>query len=291
MASFVAIDVETAADQCTICQIGVVYFYNGEVEWRWSSLVNPECRFKRQNIEVHGITGRMVREAPTWPAVFDCIASSIDGQTIVSHTDYDWRSLNEAANRYDLRLPSLAWIDSYELARSVWPEIGSHGLNVLTDRFRIEHKHHDALSDAEACGRVVLQALRETGSSLLDIGKPTLRHQTLTEWTSPWPHEDDCPRQGARDGPLFGFSAILSGTFESGKRRLSDWAARLGMDVVKSLGKKRQNAIVVLGHRDLEDFETEKSAKHLAAEEAIAEGRDVWIMTEVQFERLLEEYS
>ena len=54
---------------------------------------------------------------------------------------------------------------SVKLAKAVWPQLGSHRLNILADYFKLELDHHDALSDARACAEITLRAFR-SGTAL-----------------------------------------------------------------------------------------------------------------------------
>jgi len=64
--NFVTIDVETAnSDVGSICQIGLAKYLNGKLIDTYCTLVLPQTSFSGQNVEVHGITSRMVRDAPS----------------------------------------------------------------------------------------------------------------------------------------------------------------------------------------------------------------------------------
>ena len=46
MNKFIVIDIETAnPDLLSICQIGIVFFENGQVVTKWETLVNPQDYF------------------------------------------------------------------------------------------------------------------------------------------------------------------------------------------------------------------------------------------------------
>jgi DNA polymerase III epsilon subunit-like protein len=107
-ASFTAVDVETAnADRANICQIGIVRFEKGAVADDWQSLVNPEDYFHPLNVFVHGIDGRAMAGAPTWPQVVQAVNSRIDGQVLVCLTAFDRMSLTRACAKYDISAPAV----------------------------------------------------------------------------------------------------------------------------------------------------------------------------------------
>lgn len=45
-------------------------------------------------------------------------------------------------------------------ARKAWQELPSHKLNVVCEHLNIPLNHHDALSDAEACAKIAIEAIR-----------------------------------------------------------------------------------------------------------------------------------
>jgi len=62
--SFTFFDVETPNSRNnSICSIGIVHVKENEVIFSKEYLVNPEARFDNMNMEIHGITPRMVEHA------------------------------------------------------------------------------------------------------------------------------------------------------------------------------------------------------------------------------------
>jgi DNA polymerase III subunit epsilon len=167
--SFIAIDFETAnRERASICQIGLVGFSDGAISWEWSSLVNPECDFDDVNVRIHGIQSLHVRSAPTWPAILNEILPSIQGQFLVSHTRFDCEAFHAASNRYEIQPPNCHWVDSCDVTRKVWPDLPQHKLKFLCEKLGVHLTHHDALSDARACGTVFLHAMSATGLGISD---------------------------------------------------------------------------------------------------------------------------
>jgi DNA polymerase-3 subunit epsilon len=289
---FIAIDVETAnRDRGSICQIGLVCFNGEGIEWQWSTLVDPECEFEPHNIRIHRITPQHVIEAPKWPAVFACIADSLHGQTVVSHTNFDEYALMDACQRYGLPPPKSSWIDSHALARRTWPSFSRHGLAELCTAFDIELNHHDALSDAMACGRIVRLCLDGTPVTTAEMERRALaisnvRPRRASRYGVAG-HQDDVETEGAPDGPLFGHVVVLTGEFDGGKGPLAAHAASAGCRVEANFTRSRTTMLIV-GLRNPALGSDTKSTKQQRAEAAIAEGRDIRILTEVEFRRLVD---
>lgn len=293
---FIAVDVETANQtRSSLCQIGIVAFKGTIPQWEWSSLIDPEEPFDEFNIGIHGIRSVDVQTAPTFPIVLESIADRIQGRIVASHTAFDCDALTMAAQKYGLQFPGCKWIDTCEIARFAWPTLVNHKLDTLCRHFGIELNHHDALADAAACGRILTRALLDTGIGLRELSTRRLR-------SSPQPRSSHSSRSRARyserieltgrpGGPLQGHVLVCTGDFTIGEAQLAATAANLGCDVEERVRKKR-TTILVVGRRDPSQFNgKEKSQKQLDAETAIAEGRQITIMTEAEFLALAARYQ
>ncbi len=170
MLTFNSIDVETAnADRASICQIGVVHVYKGEIRDQWKTLIDPEDWFDPWNVEIHGIDEDAVRDSLTLPQVWDGLIRRLHGSVLVSHTSFDRTAVVRAANKYQLEQCQVTWLDSAKIARRAWPEkYGRRGFglkNVARD-LAITFNHHDALEDAKAAAQIVLCACESSGLDL-----------------------------------------------------------------------------------------------------------------------------
>lgn len=291
---FIAIDVETAnSDRSSICQIGLVAFDQDGLAWEWSSLVNPECDFDANNVRIHGVRSQDVATAPTWPDIMRAISPSLSERVIVSHSRFDCDALHSASLRYSREFPSCKWLDSVAVASVAWPELPRHNLKTLCSHFGIELNHHDALSDARACGTIMARAMRETDLGTAEwmrrVGaiSPSSRSQTIEK--ARIRYSEKIEARGVEGGPLSGHVLVCTGEFELGERALVDIASELGCDVRESFTK--QATILVVGYRDPTQFNgKEKSNKQLKAEAAVTEGRKVSIMSEREFVELAKYY-
>lgn len=293
--NFIAIDVETAnQSKSSICQVGLAAYSGAALLWKWSSLVNPEEPFDRINVEIHGLRSHDVESAPTFPTILEAIRASIHDQTIASHTSFDCDALNHAAQKYGLHLPPCHWIDTCEISRLAWPNLSDHKLKTLCKSLLIELQHHNALSDALACAEVLSRALQDTGLSLKELA-------TRVGLVSPTPYtsrsiqpkihySEKIELEGRPDGPLAGHVLACTGDFSIGEAQLAAIAANLGCNVEDRVSKKR-TTILVVGRRDPAQFNgKEKSKKQLDAETAIAEGRNITILSEQEFLKLADQY-
>lgn len=281
---FSVIDVETAnADFSSICQIGIAEFENGELINSWETLVNPEDYFDSHNTSIHGITNRMVKEAPTFPQILSEIVQRVNGKILFHHMPFDRLALNRVCYKYDLACLSPTWIDSAKVVRRTWKEFCSsgYGLKNITRHLGITFNHHNALEDAIATGKVLLKAFEISEMDLNDwlirVDKPinTYKNNSTT-----------IRLDGNSDGVLFGENIVFTGSLFLTRADAGKLAADLGCNVTNSVTKN--TTILVVGAQDnyrLAGYQ--KSSKHRKAEELLLKGLDLRILTEDDFRNLI----
>ncbi len=164
---FVVIDVETAcARASSICQIGIVGFKDGREVLTWETLVDPQDAFSPFNIRLHGIGPDHVAGKPTFPKLYGALLDHLGGRITVAHSMFDHGALSAACRIAGLPMIRSRWLDSVQVARHAWPDLPTHRLNALASHLGLEHRHHDALSDAQVAGWVLVRAMAHTGLDL-----------------------------------------------------------------------------------------------------------------------------
>lgn len=165
---FFALDVETSnSDRGSICQIGWVEFEDDRIVDEFESLVNPNAPFLQRNINVHGIKASDVEGAPTFEELYPYISERLTGQVIAHHSSFDWQAFAHACYLCNLNIPEVVWLDTRMLSKSLWPELENFQLPTVCEFLGVElRQHHDALSDARACGSIIVEA----GLSLDELG-------------------------------------------------------------------------------------------------------------------------
>ena len=164
--TFNAIDVETAnSNPASICQIGIVRVGHGKIKEQLSVLVDPEAPFSDFNVRLHGIDAEAIKGILALPGIYGDLCHILEGTPLVSHTSFDQRALDGAAERYGLMPIRTRWLDSSLIARRAWPGRFRHrwSLAVIAGELGISFRHHDALEDARAAGEIVLRACQHTG--------------------------------------------------------------------------------------------------------------------------------
>jgi DNA polymerase-3 subunit epsilon len=219
---FVVIDVETACSRVSsICQVGIVGFRAGQEVFSYETLVDPRDHFSSFNVRIHGIEPHRVIGQPDFAAIHDTVHGYLNGRITVAHSSFDKGALAAACRVHDRKMIEATWLDSVRVAKRAWPELSSHRLNVLSRFLGLDHRHHDALSDARAAGMVIVKAIDHTGIGL----RGWLSMSTARQNPAPKP---------APEGPLKGERiAILGGTRDGA---LAQWIASAGGRVVSSVG-------------------------------------------------------
>lgn len=167
--SFVAIDFETADyGRDSACAIALVRVEGDEIVAKTYALIRPP-RSQFQFTYIHGITWEQVKHEPTfgeiWPEMSAFLA---DTDYFVAHNaTFDKGVLETCCMKAGLKPPQLPFRCTVKLARQVW-RLPSNKLNLVCQHLNIPLNHHNALSDAEACARIVLEAgkLKAQKSSL-----------------------------------------------------------------------------------------------------------------------------
>ena len=187
MDSFVAIYFETAAWGAA-CAVGIAHFENGaKIEERYT-LLNPKISprsWDRGAIRIHGIRPDDVREAPTFTDVWPELIHYAACYPFVAHNaGFDMGVLRSEIERAGLPAPVISYGCSMRLARSAWPKRRmkdvedatvaelraapeNHKLSTLSEFLEIELEHHNALSDAIACGEITVRAVDRLGQNTL----------------------------------------------------------------------------------------------------------------------------
>ncbi|MFN4176450.1 exonuclease domain-containing protein [Phenylobacterium sp.] len=275
---FLALDVETAASgRHTICQVGVAGFRADEEVLAEEWLVDPGCAF--ENTWVHGLTADAVRGAPRFGQLHGVLASMLQGRVVVAHSAFDRTALRAACAAH--RRPEIParWLDSVVVARDVWPELENHRLPTVAAAIGHSFRHHSALEDARASGRIVIEAMRRTG-------------RELESWFARSPPRSPAGasastaaraalRRNGGEGPLAGHVVALTGEFTVGKAAMADLIAAAGGAVVS--GVTRKTTLLVAGNRDATLYDGKsKSGKQVRAEQLAAEGHPIEIVSEAE---------
>jgi len=160
-ASFVAIDFETAdCGRDSACAVGLVRVEGSRIVQRVHYLIRPpRARFVFTHL--HGITWEMVAREPTFGELWPRLAPMLKNLAFLSahNAAFDRSVLLACCDAFGVQPPPLLFLCTVELARKTW-DIFPTRLPDVCARLGIPLEHHNAVSDAEACARIVLEARR-----------------------------------------------------------------------------------------------------------------------------------
>lgn len=156
---FVALDFETADQgRDSACSIALVRVEKGRIVQREHHLIRPPRR-TFQFTSIHGISWLQVSNAPTfgelWPQLAACL---VGAQFIAAHNaSFDAGVMRACCEQAGLRPPSQPFVCTVQVARRAW-NLRPTKLPDVCRHLGLPLRHHDALSDAEACANIVLAA-------------------------------------------------------------------------------------------------------------------------------------
>ena len=190
--NFVSINFEIAGySPKNACSLGMVKYQDSKKVDSFYSLIQPPEIYTRPNFTaIHNLTVEDIKNVPTFAELWESkILPFIDGLPLAAHNaNFDMGVLLSALEFYKLYSPALRYFCSLELARSMWPSMKSYTLTAIAKEFDIEYKVHNALDNAETCGKIVLMAADEFHSadlknllSIVEMDIKTVNKRTLSD--------------------------------------------------------------------------------------------------------------
>jgi DNA polymerase-3 subunit epsilon len=169
---WVAIDFETASrERASACALGLAVIEGDHiVETREWLIQPPGNYFEAINTRIHGIHADLVAQEPEFDELWPTIEPYLRGATLLAHNAaFDISVLRASLARYELPPPAVeGYHCTVSMSRAVWPDLATHRLSSVCRHCGIDLSHHEAGSDAAACGSIALRCRRETGVATLD---------------------------------------------------------------------------------------------------------------------------
>ncbi len=164
MKNFAAIDFETANQmRSSVCSVGIVIVRNGAIVDKFYSLIYPKPNyFTRFTTEIHGLTMADVKDAPTFPVVWEQIEAKIQDLPLVAHNSpFDESCLKAVFKEYSMPYPNYKFHCTCQASRKKLSGIlPNHQLHIVATHCGYNlNQHHHALADAEACAAIALKLL------------------------------------------------------------------------------------------------------------------------------------
>lgn len=303
MKDFITIDFEvTNRYEYSPCAVAIYEFENNQINKLLSTLINPgEVFFDPMFVSLHGITEEMVQNSPGIEQVMHEICNIIPNKFIFAHNaGYDISKLLTGCNLYNISVPYFEYADSLMVAKRTWTKLVNYKLDTISEFLNLKLQHHNADSDAIACGRIILKAIEEQQvndiNELLDKIKYKRGYydKTLTHAYSKSlsPHSGNKVSDYEKIKQLVintNISTSLSGKYFVFTGALNIKRAEAMKIVADNGGIPEGNVTqntnyLVVGRDDYGNFkEGNKSNKMLKAEKLIQKGQDLEIITEDDF--------
>jgi DNA polymerase-3 subunit epsilon len=168
--TFASIDFETANySDASICAAGMAVIEDGKLAESPYWLVRPPKGhgwFREDFIECHGLTHLDVLNASEFPAIAPGLLARLTrADIVVAHNAwFDMQKLRGTLDHFGIACPEFDYLCTLKLSRRVWPDLPSHGLETVAAHIGHKFQHHNAQSDAEAAGRVLLAMMKHVNA-------------------------------------------------------------------------------------------------------------------------------
>ncbi len=160
---FTVVDIETTGLELLndkITEIGAVKIVDGKIVSSFQTLVNPLMKLTQKNIELTGITDEMLVDAPKIEQVYHDFFKYLGDSVFVAHNaDFDFKFLKQAGKENGYILQNKV-LDTCAYSCKVLPKLKNHKLNTVCEYFKIEFRHHRALSDAYATAEALIEMVK-----------------------------------------------------------------------------------------------------------------------------------
>ena len=126
---------------------------------RWSTLIDPQHPVGE--VDVHGITEPMLRNAPTWTETEPELRRRLDGAILVAHNcTFEEHFLATESVRGGTPIGQIAALDTKRLAGQTWDDLPNRTLRSVCDHLGITNPDaHRALSDTAATADVLRRVI------------------------------------------------------------------------------------------------------------------------------------
>ncbi|HAN05786.1 MAG TPA: exonuclease [Elusimicrobia bacterium] len=173
MPAFTAIDFETADHgRDSACAVGLARVENGKIARTAYRLIRPP---RRQILftHIHNITWKQVAGEPDFAGVWPELAYLFEGIDFIAahNAPFDRGVLYACCAAAGLQAPPQPFVCTVQLARKellLKPSTLSHVCHHLS----IPLKHHNALSDAEACAKIMITVEQERAEKAAGANSP-----------------------------------------------------------------------------------------------------------------------
>lgn len=293
---YTVIDLETTGlspEINEIIEVACLKFRDHKLIDSFQSLVRPplteiyepngDIRQGYVNSFITGLTGiddEMLKNAPTFSDIADKLFAFLENEKIVGHNvNFDINFLYDNFSANGGLIFGNDFIDTLRLARIAIPEMMSHRLCDLTDRFQISTEHHRALADCESTQKVLLKLKDIVSEKEIDLSLYGKGRFDLTALKVKGDNIDT-------SHIFYDKNCVFTGKLEKFQRK--DAA-----QIVVNIGGHCENNVtaktnfLIIGGLNCSTIKDGKSAKMKKAEKLILAGQYLQILSENTFYDLI----
>lgn len=161
---FIVFDVETPNSfNDRISAIGITVIEDRQIISEIDTLVDPQVRFDRFNIELTGITPEMAKKGPSFPELWSEIENIMSSGVLVAHNaPFDMGVLAKCLRDYGIGWKTKAsYMCTCRMGKVCYPALPNHRLDTLCHYLGIKLDHHRAGSDSHAAACLLLDYLNK----------------------------------------------------------------------------------------------------------------------------------
>lgn len=163
---YLAIDFETAnAERSSICAFGFACFEDGVLRESGVELCRPDPDYyDGWNIRIHGIRPEDTANSPGFGSLLPIFSQYSPDFLVAHNAAFDMSCLRAWCGAHGQPYPDFRYLCTLVASRRLVPGLPSYSLDTLCRMNDIPLNHHEASSDATACGLLLAEALRLTGA-------------------------------------------------------------------------------------------------------------------------------
>lgn len=306
--NFIAIDFETANyKRQSVCSVGLVIVENFKIVKTINKLIKPTPNYyERINMSIHGIKPEMTENEKDFAELWPEIKPYLENSHIVAHNaSFDFSALRYVLDSYNIEYPNLNYYCSMLISKKTYSGLINYQLPTVCKHLQIDDlNHHEAISDAIACANIMIKICQENGiESFSEITKklnisagelsPNSYYPFSCNFNIPAttkklfeiaPVKCDVDTEHPFYAKRVVFTGVLSKLARNDAKQIVE---NIGGIVIPDTLSNKTNYLIV-GTYDYNHYgEGFKSTKLKKAEGLIAQGRELEIISEVDFFKMV----
>lgn len=306
--NFVAIDFETANfKRQSVCSVGLAIVENFKVVKTINKLIKPTPNYyERINMSIHGIKPEMTENEKNFSELWPELKPYLENNHVVAHNaSFDFSALRYTLDSYEIEYPRLNYYCSMQISKKLYPGLLNYQLPTVCKHLKIDNlNHHEATSDAIACAHILIKVCKELEvmnfrelEQKLKLSSGELFPNSYYPFSCGI-NRTERPRQLFEiieekidydcEHPFFEKRVVFTGALSKLSRNdAKKVVEKIGGIVNPDTLSSKTNYLVV-GTYDYNQFgEGFKSSKLKKAEDLIAQGKELEIISEVDFFKMI----